>query len=289
MSTTPIESKTSSSSSSPDWSSIQTKVRKHLVWKEGRLLLPACIGLLALAALGMVALGLSPSNSLTANAGGFVALAIGGASMAALVCGSVTFSMERENQTDDFLARLPVAGQKLGRVKIATATIYFLGSYVIAMLMAVGLFALFFGGHSLVRQVGSRDVLGATAPIAFLLPGACLLWSMLFSRYLQTTLSTVLLAAISTLLTPALLAGASEAIAYWSGMSHWLEPWLFLALFLIQMVLLAYAIGRQHGSWLRPSSVVSQITAPGTIETPVQWGMPKAACVVCTWWACCLE
>ena len=148
MSTTPIESK-NHPSSSPDWSAIQTKVRKHLIWKEGRLLLPTCISLLALVAFGMIAWGLSPSNTLTANAGGFISLALGGATMAALVCGSVTFSLERENQTDDFLARLPLSGKKLARVKIATATIYFLASYVIAMLLAVGLFAVFFNGQNL--------------------------------------------------------------------------------------------------------------------------------------------
>ena len=270
MSTAPIKSNNPHSTDSPDWASIQTKVRKHLVWKEGRILLPACISLLALVALGMIARGLTGSESLSDIASSFIAFALGGATMAALVCGSVTFSLERENQTDDFLARLPLSGKKLARVKIATSTTYFLVSYLIALVMAIGLFALFFNGRSLLHLLGSRAVLGSTAPIVFLMPVVCLLWSMMFSRYLKTTLSTVLFAAVSTILVPALLSGVSEAITYWSGMSQQLQPWLFSGLFLAQMVVLVYAIGRQHGSWLRPSSIAGQSAVAGITEAPVQ-------------------
>ena len=95
-----------------------------------------------------------------------------------------------------------------------------------------------------------------------------------------------MLAAISTLIVPGLLSGVSEAISYWSGMSNNEEQWLFLALFLTQIVLLIYAIGIQQGSWLRPSSIAAQDAAQdaavGTIDAPVQWAMPKAGFVSST-------
>ena len=194
--------------------------------------------------------------------------------MAALVCGGVAFSMERENQTDDFLARLPLSGTKLNRVKIATAAVYFLGSYIAAIAMAAGLFALFFDGHNLLSRVGERDVLGYTALVAFLLPVVCFLWSVMFSRYIQTTLSVVLFAALATLLTPPLLFGTSGAIAYWTEMPAWLHTCLFGGLFLTQISLMVYAIARRPESWLRPSSIANQGADQGvsvtTIDTPVK-------------------
>ena len=245
MSSTPIKSTDPRSTNSAEWSAIENKVRKHLVWKEGRFLLPALLSLLALVLLGMVAWGIAPSNSIEDNATIFIGLALAAAAMAALVCGSVVFSMERENQTDDFLARLPLSGAKLARVKIATATIYFLCSYAIALAMAVVLFALFFGGKNILSLVGSRSVLGTFGPAAFLLPCICFLWSMMFSRYLKTTLSTVLFAALCALLTPGLLFVITAAMGYWLGLPDWLQACLLGALFLTLISSLAYAIGRQ--------------------------------------------
>ena len=232
MSSTPIKSADLNSTNSAERSAIENKIRKHLVWKEGRFLLPALLGLLALVLLGMVAWGIAPSNSIEDNATIFIGLALAAAAMAALVCGSVVFSMERENQTDDFLARLPLSGAKLARVKIATATIYFLSSYAIALAMAVGLFALFFDGKNILSLVGSRSVLGTSGVTAFLLPCVCFLWSMMFSRYLQTTLRTVLLAAFCALLTPGLLFGITAVMGYWLGLPEWLQACLLGALFL---------------------------------------------------------
>ena len=282
MSTTPIKSTDSHSTDSLDWSAIQTKIRKHLIWKEGRFLLPACIGLLSLVLIGMVAGGLAPEKTLAGNASIFIALTLGGAAMAALVCGSITFSMERENQTDDFLSRLPLSGTKLNRIKIATATIYFVSSYLIAVAMSVGLFAIFFGGQNLLNQVGSKAVLGSFAPLAFLIPGLCFLGSMMFSRYLKSTLNTVICAVFFAVLFPLCAFEAIVATANILGMPARLNDWLFYALFLTQIVLMVYAIGRRPESWLRPSSVVDSGSVEGAVAAPFQVANTKTSYVSST-------
>ena len=59
-----------------DWTKVATQARKRLVWKEGRLLLPACLGVILLAVIAMVAVGVFPAHSLTDNAGQFIALSL---------------------------------------------------------------------------------------------------------------------------------------------------------------------------------------------------------------------
>jgi ABC-type transport system involved in multi-copper enzyme maturation permease subunit len=247
---------------STEWDKLAAQARRRLVWKEGKLLLPACLGLVGLAILGMIAWGLFPSNSLNDNAGAFVAFALGGGAMAALVCGSMMFSPERENKTDAFLARLPVNGSLLARTKIFTASIYFLVSYLISVGAAFGLFAVFFNGANWFWLLGTSGVLGAMLPFSFLMPAVVFLWSLAFSRYLKSTLNVVLLAACSTILVPIFATVSLSLAAEFLGFTgRYLGAILFVAMFVAKVLGLLAVIAYQHGSWLRPSVMATERTA----------------------------
>ncbi len=228
--------------------------RKHLIWKECRLLLPACLGLLSLAAVGMLVVGCFAAQSLNDNSSMFIGLALGGAVMAALVCGAMTFSLERENRTDTFLARLPLSGKKLAGIKLLTAGICFFAFYFTAIVIAEVLFAVFFDGRNLLALSAGQAVLGRSLPIAFLMPVMCFLWSLMFSRYLKKTLNVVLLAATCSVFVPFVL---------WLICGGFLDIFLdkeagvleFCVIFLIQIVLLLVGIFIHSGDWLRSNQV----------------------------------
>jgi len=195
----------STASGSDNWIGVPAVGRKHLIWKEARLLLPACMGLMSLAALGMLAVGCFAAPSITDNGSMFIGLALGSAVMTALVCGAMAFSLEKENRTDTFLSRLPFSSKKLADIKMLTAGICFFVFYLSAIVIAVGLFALFFGGRNLLAVSAGRAVLGPSFPVAFLMPVMSFLWSLMFSRYLKKTLNVVLLAATCTVVVPFIL------------------------------------------------------------------------------------
>ena len=249
-----------------DWTKVATQARKRLVWKEGRLLLPACLGVILLAVIAMVAVGVFPAHSLTDNAGQFIALALAGATMAALVCGCMAFAPERETGTDAFLARLPVNGGQLARTKIFTATVYFFVSYFVSLACATGLFAVFFHGQNLLWLCGSKGVLGAMVPIAFLMPAVVFLWSLAFSRYLSSTLSAVVSAGCCAVCALAFFMLLIElSVSFLDRPQQWV-PVIVVAMFAVKIIALLSVIAYQHGTWLRPSVIVSDRLATKTMS-----------------------
>ena len=249
-----------------DWTKVATQARKRLVWKEGRLLLPACLGVILLAVIAMVAVGVFPAHSLTDNAGQFIALALAGATMAALVCGCMAFAPERETGTDAFLARLPVNGGQLARTKIFTATVYFFVSYFVSLACATGLFAVFFHGQNLLWLCGSKGVLGAMVPIAFLMPAVVFLWSLAFSRYLSSTLSAVVSAGCCAVCALAFFMLLIElSVSFLDRPQQWV-PVIVVAMFAVKTIALLSVIAYQHGTWLRPSVIVSDRLATKTMS-----------------------
>eukprot|EP01047_Picozoa_sp_COSAG01_P003739 COSAG01_NODE_114_length_25574_cov_224.098999_19_plen_91_part_01 len=91
---------------------------------------------MSLAALGMLAVGCFAAPSITDNGSMFIGLALGSAMMTALVCGAMTFSLEKENRTDTFLSRLPFSSKKLADIKMLTAGICFFVFYLSAIVIA---------------------------------------------------------------------------------------------------------------------------------------------------------
>ena len=242
----------STASGSDNWIGVPAVGRKHLIWKEARLLLPACMGLMSLAALGMLAVGCFAAPSITDNGSMFIGLALGSAVMTALVCGAMAFSLEKENRTDTFLSRLPFSSKKLADIKMLTAGICFLVFYLSAIVIAVGLFALFFGGRNLLAVSAGRAVLGPSLPVAFLMPVMSFLWSLMFSRYLKKTLNVVLLAATCTVVVPFIL-----GLIWNTFLNTFLEKEVGVfeisSIFLLQVVLLLAGIVIHSGDWLRPN------------------------------------
>ena len=246
----------STPSGNDNWIGVSARGRKHLIWKECRLLLPACLGLMSLAAIGMLAVGCFAAQSITDNGSMFIGLALGGAVMTALVCGAVTFSLERENRTDTFLTRLPFSGRKLADIKILTAGICFFAFYLSAIVIAVVLFALFFGGRNLLAVSAGRAVLGPSLPIAFLMPVMSFLWSLMFSRYLKKTLNVVLLAATCSVVVPLVL-GLIWNTCLNTFFGKEVGVFEISAIFLLQIVLLLAGIAIHSGDWLRPNQLRS--------------------------------
>ena len=233
-----------------DWAEILWTGQKRLIWKECRLLLPACIGLTLLASLGMLLVGCLATQSITDNGSMFIGLALGGAIMTAMVCGAMTFSPERENRTDTFLARLPFSGKKLAGIKILTAGTCFFVFYFIAIVIASVLFALFFGGQNLLVISAGQAVLGRSLPIAFLMPVMCFLWSLMLSRYLKKTLNVVLLAAAGSVVVPVLL-GLFCNIFINAFFENDIGAGEITAIFIIQILILTSAVFIRSENWLR--------------------------------------
>lgn len=236
-----------------DWRKLEAQACKRIVWKEGRLLLPACLALIVLAVMGMVAWGLFPSVQIDDNAGMFIGLALGGATMAALVCGSMAFAPERETGTDAFLARLPINGGKLARTKIFTATVYFVVSYFLSVAISVGLFAVFFNGKNLLFLIGGTGVLGAMLPLALLAPVVVFLWSLAISRYQKSTLNAVIGAGACAVVAPTVVALFLTLSVEYLGMPEGLAAGLLYGMFPAMIIGLLFVIAYQHGAWLRPS------------------------------------
>lgn len=246
---------TDSSMGQANWAAIEARVRKQLIWKESRLLLPACLGLIALAVAGMVAWGCFPARLIGDNAGVFIAMALGGGAMAALVCGGMAFAPERENKTDAFLARLPLDGRRLVKTKVWTAVVFFVASYLVSLLAAVGLFAAFFNGSNLLILVGDNGVLGAVAPFAFAMPVIVFLWTLVFSRYSSSTLNAVFSAVACSLVVPLVIFSLVGLLATWSIVNPTTGQWLVVGMFVANVVLLVAAIGYRPEAWLRPGTV----------------------------------
>ena len=258
-----------------DWVKIDTQARKRLIWKEGRLLLPACLGVILLAVIGMVAVGVFPAHSIHDNAVQLIAFALCGATMAALVCGSMAFAPERETGTDAFLARLPVKGGLLARTKIFTATVYFLVSYFVSLACATVFFAVFFSGQNLLWLCGDTGVLGPMVPIAFLMPAVVFLWSLAFSRYFSSTLSAVVSAGTCAVVVPGLFTLLIEFSVSFLDMPRQWVPVILPAMFAVKIIALLSVIAYQHGTWLRPAAIVSDRHATKTMSKSIATSAPN--------------
>lgn len=238
---------------------MNASIRKSLVWKEWKTLLPICLGLIGTTFIVLLGMILFQFNiGINEMSGQFFGVVILLGCIAALATGTMMFSPEREEGTDQLLSSLPLSGNDVARVKVYESIKAFAATIIIMALLA---FAVFFATYGTFVAPGSSNGPSRTMGIIILLipiavPVECFLWSLITSSRFSTALNSVLAAAGLSIL------GVMFA-SFWFSFIGIGVPDAVMARYMIagHVVLLAiqvYVVINSTSGWLRGGGASNQ-------------------------------
>lgn len=238
---------------------MNASIRKSLVWKEWKTLLPICLGLIGTTFIVLLGMILFQFNiGINEMSGQFFGVVILLGCIAALATGTMMFSPEREEGTDQLLSSLPLSGNEVARVKVFESIKAFSVTIAIMALLA---FAVFFATYGTFVAPGSSNGPSRTMGIIILLipiavPVECFLWSLITSSRFSTALNSVLAAAGLSIL------GVMFA-SFWFSFIGIGVPDAVMARYMIagHIVLLAfqvYLVTNSTSGWLRGGGASNQ-------------------------------
>ncbi|MEL7499590.1 MAG: hypothetical protein AAFN77_18450 [Planctomycetota bacterium] len=178
---------------------MDASIKQVLIWKERKLLVPLAIGLVAtvlLVLIGMIIINHNLSDQELAQQVFGVTVLFG--CLVALCFGTMMFSPEREEGTDQLLSAFPVRNDLVARTKVFQATRYFLLTWLVSGVAATAIFFVASGTLNIsVTAYEGRSAMHVAASIfvSLIVPVECFLWSLITSSRCHKSINAILLAA----------------------------------------------------------------------------------------------